>query len=212
MDKNDTELLKLLISEGYNERKTIGEELHGSKFYLNELTRNISDLEKNAESGKIDLNILDKQKQLISEYLIALKQIRAKLYPPFLPLSGALVSIKQYIIDYPKTLPVNLDFDFDPEERNNLGEVKDITIYKSCIEIIDLMFLRKAKTIQVKLKCDGKIFEFEIAGKLKKFSIDKFDLNEKIDLIKAFIICAEGEVQEETNWKDKFKLTFKIQK
>jgi len=205
-------LLKSLFDEELKERKTIGEELHASKVYLNELERILKGLETKVDNEKIDLNIIGNQKHLINEFLKTLKEIRAKLYPPFLPLSGILVGIKQYIVDYPKTEPVDIDFDYDYEERDFFDLIRDIRIYKSCVEIIDFIFLCKAKTLLVKIKSDGKTFEFEVFAELEKPLKVDFDLKKKRNTIKAYLILSEGNILKGTNWKNTFKITFKITK
>jgi hypothetical protein len=202
-------LLKSILNDEYQERKGIGSELHASKAYLNELSRIISECEKKT-GQKINLKTLDEQKQLISEFLIVLKDIRANIYPPIFALAGILVGVKQYIVNYQKNHPINVDVEFALEEQDKLGNIYDIRFYKTCIQIIDCMFLCKAKTLEVRLKCDDHRFEFDVLAKYKKASAKKFDLERKLNVIKGHICWAEGEIQEETNWKDRFRIIFNL--
>lgn len=94
------ELLKIVLCEEFTGRELLGRELHANKSYLTSLSQSLSNLEKKGENGKISLSIIDEQRQLISEFLKYLQEFRIKIFPPILTLSGILVGIKQYLVDY----------------------------------------------------------------------------------------------------------------
>lgn len=125
-------------------------------------------------------------------------------------LSGILVGVKQYLVEYQKKHPINVDVHFNPEERNAFGSIQDIKVYKTCVEIIDFMFLHRAKSLQVHLKCERNNFEFEVTGKLSKKKEENFDAIKKLELIKGLIYWSNTKVMPETNWRNRFKIRFKI--
>ncbi len=205
-----TDLLKRLINELYSEREVIGKELHSSKEYLLILSQSIQLQEKALENGKLDLSVIDMQRQQISEYLKVLQELRTRIFPSMMKLSGVLVGVKQYIIDYQKNHPIVVDIQFDPEQKELFGNIRDIRVYKSCIEIIDFMFQSRVTSFNVNLKCNDRLFEFEVTGKVNKKVRNKFDPTDKIQLVQAHLLWAGARIMETTNWSDRFKVGFKL--
>lgn len=203
--------LKRLIDEIYSERELIGKELHSSKEYLLVLSQSIQLQEKAMEEGKLDLGLIDMQRQQISEYLKVIQELRTRIFPSMMKLSGVLVGVKQYIVDCQKNHSIVVDIQFDPEEKELFGNITDIRIYKSCIEMINFMFQSRVTSFKVNLKCDSSLFEFEVIGKVNKKVRNKFDPTDKIKLVKAYLLWAEARIMDTTNWSDRFKVGFNIQ-
>lgn len=72
------------------------------------------------------------------------------------------------------------------------------------------MFLHRAKSLHVELKCDSNNFEFEVVGKLSKKKEENFDAVKKLELIKGLIYWSGAKVMPETNWRNRFKIRFKV--
>ncbi len=205
----ENRLFRSLLNLAYSERDAIGKELHAKKAYLNELQIIFGKIER-SESLTIDSKMIDELKQIIHQFQDALKEIRTTLYPPLLNLGGIFVAIKQYIVDYQKSHPVNVDLEFNPDDRESFGQIKDIRIYKTCIEIIDFVFIRKANSLRIKVNCDNNYLYFELLARSRSNKQLAINNSDRIELAKSYMMWANGIVREDTDWINKIAIKFPL--
>lgn len=208
--KKQSSLLKELLSFAHVERESLGRELHASKAYLNELAIIIGRIERMSSIQQLDLNIIDEQKQVINDFRGVLQDIRTRIYPPLINLSGILVGIKQFVVDYQKENPVNVELEYDDNTKEYLSTVKDLSIYKTCIIVIDYLFSCGIREMRIKLMCDGKKIEFDAIVKLRRLKLNEDELAKMLRNVEAHLIWSDAVTGRETNWKDRFKIKFPI--
>ncbi len=201
------QLLKKLIDQEYNDREELGKELHGKKSYLSVMTLNFGRLERELQKSLVS-EFIAEQKQIIAQCLTDLQEIRKTLYPAILSLSGLVIALNEFVLQFKKQNQVDIQLKMDSKDEIQLSKEKDIGIYSVYVDIVTFLTISGYKKIVSSIGIVDNAILLEVKGESyardKKPTVD----NDRVEIVKAKLLWRGANVLRGTNWKSKFKIKF----
>ncbi len=203
------ELLKNLLNFDLADREAIAREFHGKKSDLAVISMLLQKIDLDTNEGKFKPESIKQPIEILSGNIEELRKVSYNIYPKLINFIGLISGLKHLATNSQKEFGLEIRFDSKIIQRVEIEKLKEIAIYKICIDLIEYFALLKNSTILLSVNVKKNLLEICLEGLEKKISSDE-KIKEKLNIIKGRLIWQNCVVLPETHWENHIKLNFEL--